>query len=200
MSFQSEVVIDGRGHLYGRLASTVAKQILIGQKVTVVRCEDMFMSGAMWRSKLKWAAFRVKAMNTNPQKGQFHYRAPSKMFWRSIRGMVPHKTARGAAALDRLKTFEGIPHPYDKKKRMVVPAALKCTRLKPNRKFTHVGTWAKNNGWGMTDVIARLEAKRKVKSASFFTKKKALFKTKADAAKKVKLSKDQEALIKSCQA
>ena len=26
--------------------------------------------------------------------------------------MVPHKTARGAAALDKLKTFEGIPHPY----------------------------------------------------------------------------------------
>ena len=31
----------------------------------------------------------------------------------TIRGMVPHKTARGSAALDRLKTFEGIPHPYD---------------------------------------------------------------------------------------
>ena len=30
----------------------------------------------------------------------------------TIRGMVPHKTARGAAALDKLKTFEGIPHPY----------------------------------------------------------------------------------------
>merc|ERR1719387_1629042 len=54
--------------------------------------------------------------------GQFHYRAPSKMFWRSIRGMVPHKTARGAAALDRLKAFDGCPHPYDKKKRLVVPS------------------------------------------------------------------------------
>ena len=27
--------------------------------------------------------------------------------------MVPHKTPRGAASLDRLKTYEGIPHPFD---------------------------------------------------------------------------------------
>merc|ERR1719230_1959909 len=114
------------------------------------------------------------------------------MFWRSIRGMVPHKTARGAAALDRLKAFEGIPHPYDKMKRMVVPEALKCTRLKPNRKSTHIGTLCQQCGWGMKDVIARLEAKRKVKSSNFFTKKKALVKAKSDASKKVKLSKEQD--------
>jgi len=31
--------------------------------------------------------------------------------------MLPHKTARGAAALGRLKAFEGVPAPYDTKKR-----------------------------------------------------------------------------------
>lgn len=39
--------------------------------------------------------------------------------------MIPHKTKRGAAALARLKAYEGIPPPYDKKKRMVIPDALK---------------------------------------------------------------------------
>lgn len=39
--------------------------------------------------------------------------------------MIPHKTKRGAAALARLKTFEGVPPPYDKIKRMVIPDALK---------------------------------------------------------------------------
>jgi large subunit ribosomal protein L13Ae len=38
--------------------------------------------------------------------------------------MVPHKTKRGADALERLMAFEGIPAPYDKMKRMVVPDAL----------------------------------------------------------------------------
>ena len=30
--------------------------------------------------------------------------------------MIPHKTQRGAAALARLRAFEGVPPPYDKKK------------------------------------------------------------------------------------
>ena len=50
--------------------------------------------------------------------------------------MLPHKTKRGQAALDRLKVFDGIPPPYDKKKRMVVPGALKVVRLKPTRKVS----------------------------------------------------------------
>jgi len=52
--------------------------------------------------------------------------------------MVPHKTARGAAALERLKLFEGVPPPYDTKKRMVVPDALRVLRLKPGRKYCTV--------------------------------------------------------------
>lgn len=39
--------------------------------------------------------------------------------------MLPHKTFRGTQALNRLTTFEGIPAPYDTKKRVVVPQALK---------------------------------------------------------------------------
>jgi len=48
--------------------------------------------------------------------------------------MIPHKLPRGKDALTRLKVFEGIPAPYDKQKRMVVPSALKLLRLKPRRK------------------------------------------------------------------
>jgi len=58
--------------------------------------------------------------------------------------MVPHKTARGAAALERLKLFEGVPPPYDKKKRMVVPDALRVLRLKPGRKYCTVKV-----GWNL---------------------------------------------------
>ena len=38
-------------------------------------------------------------MNTNPRRGPYHYRAPSRIVWRTIRGMVPHKTPKGAHAL-----------------------------------------------------------------------------------------------------
>ena len=50
--------------------------------------------------------------------------------------MLLHKTKQGQDALDHLKMFAGIPPPYDKKKRMVVPAALKVVRLKPTRKVS----------------------------------------------------------------
>src|ERR1700761_4703355 len=69
--------------------------------------------------------------------------------------MIPHKTSRGAAALERLKVFEGVPPPYDKKKRMVVPQALRVLRLKPGRKFCTVGRLSHEVGWKYQDVVAR---------------------------------------------
>merc|ERR1712029_588323 len=132
------VVIDGRGHLIGRLASIVAKFILNGNKVVVVRCEGINMSGNFYRNKLKYLKFLRLRCNVKPSRGSFHFRAPGKIFWRTVRGMVPHKTERGKAALKRLVTFEGIPAPYDKTKRMVVPAALKVLRLKPAANSVHL--------------------------------------------------------------
>ena len=128
----------------------------------------------------------------NPKKsGPFHHRAPSKILYRAIRGMVPHKTARGAAALERLKLFEGVPPPYDRKKRMVVPEALRVLRLKPGRKYCTVKVcridklfnvirWANmlarqrlshEVGWGYKDVVDRLEEKRKIKAQAFHERK-----------------------------
>ena len=44
-----------------------------------------------------------KRKNTNPNLGPFHFRAPSRMVWRTIRSMMQHKSARCQAALERLK-------------------------------------------------------------------------------------------------
>lgn len=43
---ESLVIIDGRDHLLGRLASIVAKELLAGQKVVIVRCDEVVMSGS----------------------------------------------------------------------------------------------------------------------------------------------------------
>lgn len=69
--------------------------------------------------------------------------------------MIPHKTARGAAAMERLKVFEGVPPPYDKKKKMVVPQALRVLRLQPGRKYCTVGRLSHEVGWKYQDVVAR---------------------------------------------
>merc|ERR1712216_947073 len=109
--------------MLGRLAATTAKQLLNGQKITVVRCESINISGSLFRNQLKYKAFKRLTNNVQPSHGPFHYRAPSKMFFRVVRGMLPHKTARGAAALDRPKTYEGCPPPFDMAKKQVVPDA-----------------------------------------------------------------------------
>merc|ERR1719507_2309275 len=77
--------------------------------------------------------------------------------------MTPHKTERGKDALKRLQTFEGVPPPYDKKKLMVIPSALKVLRLKHGRRFCSLGRLGHEVGWKYQDIVAALEAKRKVK-------------------------------------
>lgn len=47
------------------------------------------------------------------------------MYSISFTRMIPHKTKRGAAALARLTAYEGVPPPFDKIQRKVVPDALK---------------------------------------------------------------------------
>ncbi|RHY88214.1 hypothetical protein DYB37_005000 [Aphanomyces astaci] len=160
MPFEKPVVIDCRAHLVGRLASLVAKELLLGQHVVAVRCEELNISGSLVRNKVKFLQFLNKKSCTNPKKGPLHYRAPSRMFWRTVRGMLPHKTARGAAALQRLKV-----------KRLVVPDALRVLRLKANRRYTNLGQLSSQVGWRHHDLVKRLEAKRLVRSEAYYKKK-----------------------------
>ena len=56
------------------------------------------------RNCIRREAFMRKKMNTNP--------------------------SRGGEALSRLRCYEGCPAPYDKVKRMVVPAAYRISNLR----------------------------------------------------------------------
>ena len=83
------VVVDARHNRLGRLASIVAKELLSGQRVVVVRCEEIALSGGLVRQKMKYLRFLRKRMNTKPSHGPIHFRAPSKIFWRTVRGYIP---------------------------------------------------------------------------------------------------------------
>lgn len=105
--------------------------------------------------KVKYHAYLRKATRFNKTHGPFHFRAPSRIFYKAVRGMIAHKTPRGQAALERLKVFEGVPPPYDTTKRMVVPQALRVLRLKPGRKYCTVGRLSHEVGWKYQDVVAK---------------------------------------------
>jgi large subunit ribosomal protein L13Ae len=173
--FEKEIIIDAKGHLLGRLGAVVAKELLAGQRIVVVRAEKFVLSGSLFRRKTAFLEFLNKKHLTNPRRsGPYHFKAPSRMFWRAVRGMLPHKTQRGKAALERLKIFEGIPHPYSLKKRRVVPIALKAVRLQAGRKSCLLGDLSKEIGWNHGQTVAKLEKKREERASLYFQKKSKL--------------------------
>ena len=185
----SPVIVDARGHVMGRLASTVAKELLSGQNVVLVRCDEAVISGKFIRNKTIFSQFLRKTMITNPRRGPKHLRSPSRMIWRTIRGMLPHKSPRGQVALEKLKVFEGIPAPYDRMKRMVIPQALAVTRIKPQRHVTLLGRLSSEVGWKYWDLVKELEEKRKVKAKVYYQRKKSLAQAGAVEAKKCSAQK-----------
>lgn len=181
-------MVDGKGHLLGRLASIIAKQALNGQQVIVVRCEDIDVSGREHRNRKNFQSYLNKRTNTNPRWGPFHHRAPSKILMKAVRGMVPRKTKRGEAALARIKAYEGIPPDFAKKKRMVCPEALRVTHLRPSSKYTRLGRLASEFGWKYSSLIRKMEADRKIESAADYEKKKALNKLRVKATENANIS------------
>jgi large subunit ribosomal protein L13Ae len=176
------------------------------------------MSGNFYRNKMKYLDFLRKRCNVKPSRGPVHVRAPSKIFWRTVRGMTPHKTERGKTALKRLQCFEGVPPPYDKKKKMVIPSALKVLRLKHGRRFCSLGRLghevsrlathflsalfhsALQVGWKYQDIVAALEAKRKVKGEAFHKGKLEVAKARDACMKDKKVAKaiaPHQAIIES---
>merc|ERR1712205_289050 len=170
--FEKLIVIDCRGHLLGRLASFVAKEALAGQKIMLVRAEEINISGSFIRNKLHLLMKKQKRMSTNPRRGPFHHRSPADMLIRTIRGMIPHKLYRGSAAFQRVKAVEGCPAPFDKIMKMVIPSALRVTRLRPGRKFCTLKRLATETGWKYQSVVEKYEAARKEKNAAWFASKK----------------------------
>lgn len=63
----------------------------------------MTISGGITRQQAKYDRFLQKRTITNPKRGPYHFRAPSKILWRTIRG-------RAAAARARSRRREGNPN------------------------------------------------------------------------------------------
>ncbi|KAF0991283.1 hypothetical protein HZS_2088 [Henneguya salminicola] len=188
MVTEKAIIIDGENHMLGRLSSRIAKQLLLGKKIVVVRCEGICMSGKYKRMEcnsfhLKVDKFKMylrKRVNTNPRKGPFHFRSPAKMLIKSVRGiieivnsgMLPSRTERGKKVLLNLSTFVGVPQKYASQKKMVVPSAHRILCLQPSNPYNKLSLLAKNFGWKYADVTQRLEQKRKDKGVEYLKKKK----------------------------
>ena len=149
----------------GRLASTIAKHLQMGTKIIVLRCERIVISGHLIRNKLKMLSFRGHKMNTNPRRGPFQMVRPQAMFYRVVRGMVPHKKPHGRRQLAKLTCYDGVPPRFQHTKKMRVITAYRAIRLDPNRPYTSLGRLMTCFGWTHGKLMVKLENKRRIKLA-----------------------------------
>ena len=141
------IVVDATGHVAGKLAANIAKKLLEGYYVTVVACENAVFTGPLKRHIGKYKDWKLKRCVVNPQKGAFHYKEPSKYFYKILRTMVQRKTNRGGSALRRLQCFESIPVELLGCERVLFPQALLKVTADPERKHTLIGTLLSQFGW-----------------------------------------------------
>jgi large subunit ribosomal protein L13 len=102
----AKIIYDGTDCVFGRLASSVAKDLLKGNSVDVINCEKIIVSGD---KKL----FAQKVLTKGEMgrggslKGPKYPRVADKLVKRMIRGMLPRDRMKGQDAFRRLKCYEG---------------------------------------------------------------------------------------------
>ncbi|KAM7231606.1 hypothetical protein CapIbe_016367 [Capra ibex] len=86
--------LAGRGHLLGRQAAVMAKQVLLDRKAVVLHREGINTADSFHRRTPKYLAFLCKQMNTNPSGGPDHFRAPRHIIWQTVQGRRPTRPSR----------------------------------------------------------------------------------------------------------
>jgi large subunit ribosomal protein L13 len=102
-------IVDADGAVLGRLASHLAKRLLMGEDIIVVNAEKAVISGSPEVIKKRFFEKRTRGDRI---KGPFYPRYPDMVIKRVVRGMVPHKKTRGVEALKKLKVYMGVPAEY----------------------------------------------------------------------------------------
>ncbi|MGD0729404.1 MAG: 50S ribosomal protein L13 [Candidatus Micrarchaeaceae archaeon] len=108
--YKDYIVYDAKDKVLGRLASTVAKDLLNGKKVAVINAEMAFISGNRLNIAKRYRVRLNLQEKENPEHSPYWSRRPDFLVRRIIRGMLPyHKKPSGKAAYKRLRVFVGSP-------------------------------------------------------------------------------------------
>ncbi|MGC9517399.1 MAG: 50S ribosomal protein L13 [Methanomicrobiales archaeon] len=118
------MIIDGEGHVLGRLASIVSKKLLEGQDVVVLNSEKIVISGSKEWAYAKYKQRVDRASISNPRRmGPKYPRRPDDIFRRTVRGMLPFRKTKGREAFKGLKAFVGVPAEFEDSEILRIPEA-----------------------------------------------------------------------------
>ena len=139
------IVIDATDHIAGRLSSHVAKLLLKGNRVSLVNCEKIMLSGTRANIIKEYREFLEINSIINPKHGPVHYRRPDTIIRKMIRGMLPYeKKPSGIEAHKRLRTYIGSP----KELKSLEKIQFEKAKIKKSpSNYTTMGEVGKVIGW-----------------------------------------------------
>ncbi len=144
VSTDRPMVVDATDHIAGRLSSNVAKLLLKGNRVSIVNCEKIMISGTRSNIIKEYRDFLEIASILHPKHGPFHPRRPDTIMKRMIRGMLPRKKPSGLTAHKRLRTYIGSPKELSSFEKIQFEKA-KIKRSASN--YTTMGELGRTIGW-----------------------------------------------------
>jgi len=127
-------IINGKGQVLGRLASTVAKDLLKGEEISILNCDKMIITGK--KKSLKEEFEEKRSRFGHSQKGPKHHATSIKIVKRTIRGMLPDfRGGRGKEAFKRVKCYVGLPKEFEGKEIIELPP-IKKIKYSSVKEFT----------------------------------------------------------------
>ena len=139
------IVVDAADHIAGRLASNVAKLLVKGNRVTVVNCEKIMMSGTRSNQIKEYREFLEINSIINYKHGPVHHRRPDTVMAKMIRQMLPFdRKPSGKEAHQRLRTYIGSPKEIKSLEKIQFEKA-KIRKILSN--YTALGELCRVIGW-----------------------------------------------------
>ncbi len=138
------IVVDATDHIAGRLASNVAKLLLQGNRVSIVNCEKIMISGSRSSIIKEYRDFLKISSILHPKHGPFHPRRPDTIITRMIRGMLPREKPSGIAAHKRLRAYIGTPKEL---KPFEIAQFEKAKITKSSANYTTMSELGRTIGW-----------------------------------------------------
>ena len=144
IAIDKPIVVDATDHIAGRLSSNVAKLLLKGNRVSIVNCDKIMISGTRSNIISEYRDFlEINSIN-HWKHGPKHPRRPDTIMKRMIRGMLPKEKTSGKEAHKRLRTYIGSPKEVKSLKKIKFEKAM---IKKSASNYTTMAELGRTIGW-----------------------------------------------------
>ncbi len=141
-----EIIIDAEGAVLGRLASYVAKLLLMGFRVHVINVEKAVITGDRKMVVASYKLLLEVKTHKNPYRHSPHRpRNPILIFKKAVKNMLPKDNWYGRLALKRLRAYIGVPEEFKGKEAIKIVDTLAETLKRTE--YVTVAEVAKELGW-----------------------------------------------------